>query len=817
MDWNLTLNQMVMDFGWMLASLGLMLVFGAKRLLPTVQNVPSGLPFKMPASRVALFAFALVLTIGCKGIQTSKPVENQGYQDGPLSRYDKQVEQVLSQMSLEEKAGQMTQVTLEMLLQRDGNGKIKLPAAFDPMKLDSALGIYRVGSILNNVGHTMDRPTWHRLLKEIHAYKTPAGRPKLPVLYGVDAIHGANYTVGATLFPQEIGLAATWDPRFAAECGTVTAYETRASGIPWNFSPVLDLGRQPLWSRIFETFGEDVFLAKAMATAIVKGYQGDSLGANSEKVAACLKHFVGYSMPLSGKDRTPAWISDRQLKEYFLPVFQAGIDAGAQTIMINSGEINGIPVHANYDLLTTTLRGKMGFKGFTVSDWEDVKMLHSVHRVAATEREAVKMAVMAGMDMSMVPLQFDFASYLVDLIRKGEVPESRLDEAVRRILTVKFKLGLFEDPLPNLDGFGKFASKEFAEIALNAARESVTLLKNDNAVLPLSKTTHVLVAGPGAHSLNALNGAWTHTWQGEETRFNTAGKSTVYEAMRSIGGPSNVTLLDMSFADSTAPAIATAAAQADVIVLCIGEKPSTEKPGDIVSLDLSQAQQSLVQEAARTGKPIILVLLEGRPRIISAIEPLAKGVVMAYLPGDEGGQAIAEVLYGIVNPSGKLPYTYPRYTGDLIHDDYKTSETRDPQFGNNAIRPQYRFGEGMSYTQFEYSELLVNKTTFGALDSVLISVQVTNTGNRAGKEVVQLYVRDEFASITPSARRLRGFDKVSLQPGESKLVLFMLDRKDLAFVDRDNRWRVEPGDFTVMIGPLSKRFQAAWDWNEGAK
>jgi beta-glucosidase len=755
-----------------------------------------------------------VSVIGCHNLNSSRSAQSGGYHDGPLSPYDKQVEDVLRQMSLEEKAGQMTQVTLEMLLQRDAAGKIKLPAAFDQMKLDSALGIYRVGSILNNVGHTMDRPTWHRLLQEIHAYKTPAGRPALPVLYGVDAIHGANYTVGATLFPQEIGLAATWDPRFAEECGTVTAYETRASGIPWNFSPVLDLGRQPLWSRIFETFGEDVYLARAMARRIVKGYQGEALGADPEKVAACLKHFVGYSMPLTGKDRTPAWISDRQLKEYFLPIFQAGIDAGAQTLMINSGEINGIPVHASYDLLTTTLRGQMGFKGFTVSDWEDVKMLHSIHRVAATEREAVKMAVMAGMDMSMVPLQFDFATYLVDLVRSGDMPESRLDEAVRRILTVKFKLGLFADPLPNLAGYQKFGSKEFADIALNAARESVTLLKNDKAVLPLSKTSRVLVAGPGAHSLNALNGAWTHTWQGEETRFNTPGKATVFEAMRAIGGAGNVSLLDMSFADSTAPAIAQAAAKADVIVLCIGERPSTEKPGDIVSLDLSLPQQLLAQEAARTGKPIVLVLLEGRPRIISGIEPLAQGIVMAYLPGDEGGRAIAEVLYGDVNPSGKLPYTYPRYSGDLTHYDYKTSETKDPQFGTKAIHPQYAFGDGLSYTQFEYSDLLLSKASIGAQDSILISVTVTNTGTREGKEVVQLYVRDEYASVTPSVRRLRGFSKVSLKPGESKLVLFMLGAADLRFVDRDNRWRVEPGDYTAMIGPLSKSFFAAWDWSE---
>lgn len=727
------------------------------------------------------------------------------------AQYDAQIAQLIQQMTLEEKAGQMTQVTLEMLLQRDAAGKIKLPAVFDAMKLDSALRVYRVGSILNNVGHTMDRPTWHRLLREIHAFPVPAGRPALPVLYGVDAIHGANYTVGATLFPQQIGLAATWDTRFAVQCGQVTAYETRASGIPWNFSPVLDIGRQPLWSRIFETFGEDVYLARTMAAAIVRGYQGDSLTANSQKVAACLKHFVGYSMPLSGKDRTPAWIHDRQLREYFLPVFQAGIDAGALTIMINSGEVNGIPIHANHDILTQLLRGEMGFQGFTVSDWEDVKMLHTIHKVAATEREAVKLAVMAGMDMSMVPLQFDFATLLVALVRAGEVPESRLDEAVRRILLVKFKLGLFQDPLPGLDGFAQFGSRAHADQALEAARESVTLLKNQNAVLPLSKTSRVLVAGPGAHSLNALNGGWTHTWQGEETKFNTPGKATVYEAMRAIGGTRNVSLLDMTFADTSAPAIAKAAAKADVIVLCIGERPGTEKPGDILSLDLSQPQQALVQAAARARKPIVLVLLEGRPRIISAVEPLASGILMAYLPGDEGGQAIAEVLYGDVNPSGRLPYTYPRASGDLIHYDYKYSETKDPQFGHNAIQPQFAFGHGLSYTSFSYSDLSLDKTRLAAGEKLRIRVTVTNTGKRAGKETVQLYVRDEYASITPSAKRLRGYTKLSLQPGESKTVEFLIGADDVAFVGQDNRWRVEAGDYTVMVGPLSQKFFAAWD------
>lgn len=768
--------------------------------------------FSQKSIRRDLALSGLVLVgVACVWWYFSTPSGADVYKEGELSHYDAQVDSLVARMRLEEKAGQMTQVTLEMLLARGADGKIKEPFAFNKEKLDSALSYYRVGSILNNVGHTMDRATWHRLLQEIHSYPVPDGRPALPVIYGVDAIHGVNYTMGATLFPQQIGLAATWDTRFAEDCGRVTAYETRASGIPWNFSPVLGLGRQPLWSRIFETFGEDVLLASRMGEAIVRGYQGDTLSADPEKVAACLKHFAGYSMSRTGKDRTPAWIPERQLREYFLPVFQAAIDAGGKTAMINSGEINGIPVHADYELLTRVLRGEMGFRGFTVSDWEDVKFLRSTHRVAATERDAVKMAVMAGMDMSMVPLHFDFADYLVDLVRSGEVPESRLDEAVRRILTVKFQLGLFDDPLPNLNGFEKFGSDEFGKLALDAARESVTLLKNENDILPLDKNSKVLVAGPGAHSLNALNGAWTHTWQGVDTAYNTPGKATVYEALQAAGGAGNVSLVDMDFGDGEAPTLGGAAARADVIVLCVGEMPATEKPGDIHSLDLSMAQQDLVRAASRTGKPVVLVLTQGRPRVISAVEPLADGIVMAYLPGDQGGQAIAEILYGDVNPSGKLPYTYPRFGGDLAHYDYKYTETRDPKFGFKAINPQYAFGHGLSYTEFAYSNLRLSADTVGGPDSLTVTVSLKNTGARAGKEVVQLYVEDAFASVTPSVRRLRGFSKVALDPGQSQDVTFHIHADDLRFIGRDNRWRVEAGDYTIHIGPLAKTFYGSWD------
>ncbi|MCL4105593.1 UNVERIFIED_CONTAM: hypothetical protein GTU68_057468 [Idotea baltica] len=713
-------------------------------------------------------------------------------------------------MTLEEKAGQMTQVTMEALLQKGADGKFVEPFAFNPTLLDSAMRVYRVGSILNNVGHTMDRATWHRLLKEIHAYEVPDGRPALPVLYGIDAIHGVNYTMGATLFPQQIGLAATWQPSFAEDCGRITAYETRASGIPWNFSPVLGLGRQPLWSRIFETFGEDVLLAREMGKSIVKGYQGDSVDTNPVQVAACLKHFAGYSMSRTGKDRTPALIPERQLREYFLPVFQDAIDAGGLTVMINSGDVNGIPVHADYEMLTRVLREEMGFKGFAVSDWEDVIFLHTVHKVASSEREAAKMAIMAGMDMSMVPYKFSFSRDVVDLVRSGELPESRVDEAVRRILTVKFKLGLFDNPLPNLEGYDKFGSPEHQASALNAARESITLLKNENDILPLAKGSRVLVAGPAAHSLNALNGAWTHTWQGVDTSYNTKGVSTIYEAMQEVGGAENVSLLNMAYTDSTTPAIGQAAARADYIVLCVGEMPSTEKPGDIYSLELSEVQKELVRAAARTNKPVVMVMLEGRPRLIADLEPLVDGIVMGYFPGDQGGKALAEVLYGTVNPSGKLPYTYPRFSGDLTHYDYKTSETRDNKFAFNAINPLYTFGHGLSYTDFAYSNLSLSSDSIVGEDSITIQVKVTNAGQRPGKETVQLYLRDDFASVVPSNRRLRGFEKVELQPEESKTISFTLGADDVRFIGRDNNWVVEPGTYQVMIGSESKAFYAGW-------
>ncbi|MBX9850278.1 MAG: glycoside hydrolase family 3 C-terminal domain-containing protein [Cytophagaceae bacterium] len=630
---------------------------------------------------------------------------------------------------------------------------------------------------------------------------------QIPVLYGVDAIHGATYTSNATLFPQELGLAATWNPDFAEKTGSVTAYEIRASAIPWNFSPVLDLGRQPLWSRFFETFGEDPYLATQMGNAIVKGYQGDNIG-HPEKVAACLKHYVGYSFPFTGKDRTPILMPERLLREYYLVPFKEAIDNGAVTVMINSSEINGTPVHANYHILTEILKQELKFEGFAVSDWEDIKMLYNTHKVAATEKEAVMIAVNAGVDMSMVPYDYSFCTYLVELVKEGKVKMERIDDAVRRILRVKAKLGLFENTMYPLDKYPKFGSEEFANYSYQAALESVTLLKNRDSVLPLPKTAKVLVTGPGANSLNYLNGAWTHTWQGVDPRFNTPGKKTTLDAIRDEIGAGNVTYVEgcKVDADTNTSKAVMAARSAQYIIVCLTEAPSTEKPGDIADLNFPEAQLNLVKELSKTGKPIILVLTEARPRIFNKVDTLASGVLMAYLPGNEGGRAIAEILFGDANPSGKLPFTYPRHTGSLCTYDHKFCETKDINFGFKGVNPQYEFGFGLSYTSFKYSDLKISKDTIGKSDTLNISIKVANTGQREGKEVVQIYTKDLYASITPSVKRLKRFSKISLKPGESKTVSFKITPADLAFVNNENKWITEPGQFEVLAGGMIAPF-----------
>ena len=723
------------------------------------------------------------------------------------NKNEEQIEKLISSMTLEEKVGQMTQITLDVISKKDGKGNVIEPHQLDIEKLDTAITKFHVGSILNVGYHTFEKSHWRKIIPEIQNYSIKKGKSAIPTLYGIDAIHGATYTVDATLFPQEIGLAATWNPSLVEKAAAITAYEVRASCIPWNFSPVLDIGRQPLWSRFFETFGEDVYLTKTMGASMIKGYQGDDIS-SPYKVVACLKHYVGYSLPASGKDRSPAWIPDRYLKEYFLPSFEKAIQEGALTVMVNSSEINGIPGHANYHLLTEVLKGELNFKGFAVSDWEDIIMLHTVHHIASSEKEAVKIAILAGIDMSMVPYSYKFSKYLIELVKEGQVPISRIDDAVRRILRVKYQLGLFSKTYYDEGLYSKFGSKEFADVSFQAALESITLLKNENSVLPLSKNSKVLVTGVASNLLNPLNGAWTHTWQGLDTSYNAKNKKTILKAIQDKIGVEKILYVEGTSYDKdiNIDKALAAAKDVDYIIICSGELPATEKPGDIDDLSMNAFQLELIERLAKTGKPIILVMAQGRPRIINSIEKKVAGILLAYLPGNEGGRAIADILYGDYNPNGKLPYTYPRYTGTIVSYDHKYSERRSKTDTYDAYTPQFEFGFGLSYTTFKYSNLVLGKDSVNSNDSISVSITVSNTGKIAGQEVVQLYVRDQFSSITPPIKRLRAFKKITLKAGEGKVVNFKIHPSELSFVDITNTWKLESGFFEAEIGGLKKIF-----------
>lgn len=735
---------------------------------------------------------------------------------GPERDHTRNIEDFLKRMTLEEKVGQMTQLAIGMIVSgRDQDVKI------DPEKLEKAIGKYGVGSILNVSDQALTIDHWHQIIGQIQAAakKTRLG---IPVIYGIDSIHGANYVQGATLFPQEIGMAATWNPELMKRAAEITAIETRAAGLPWSFSPVLDLGRNPLWPRFWETFGEDPYLAKVMGVAFVRGLEGTDVSAD-DRVASSLKHYMGYSVPLTGRDRTPAWIPENYLREYFLPSFEAAVKAGARTIMINSAEINGVPGHVNHHILTDILRTELGFKGLVVSDWEDIKKLVTTWRIAATEKEATRMAIMAGIDMSMVPLDYSFADHLIALVNEGAVPQSRIDEAVRRILRVKFELGLFEKPGPDSALKAKFALPAYREVSLAAARESLTLLKNANNVLPLSKTAKVLVTGPTADSMLSLNNGWSYVWQGSEESLYPKDRPTLRRAIEAKIGAGNVTFVQGTKisrpAGSTSnntptdqeeevdiAAAVKAAQNVDIVVLALGEGTYCETPGNITDLTIGAPQIKLAEALKATGKPIVLVLVEGRPRIINHIVDGVSGILLAYNPSNEGGAAIADVLFGDVNPSGKLPYTYPRTPNGLINYDHKPFETENTAFGNLAFKPQFEFGEGLSYTTFTYSDLSLNKQTISGNEELTVSVTVKNSGQRAGKEAVLVFVGDLVASISPPTKRLRRFAKVSLDSGQSRTLTFKLRSEDLSFIGADNKPTVEPGEFVVNVGGLSQKF-----------
>lgn len=742
----------------------------------------------------------------------------------PARDYGRRIEALISRMTLEEKVGQMTQLEIGMV-STGQDQTIQLDAA----KLEKAILKYGVGSILNVHDQALTIDRWHEIIRQIQE-ASQRSRLKIPVIYGIDSIHGANYVQGSTLFPQEIGMAATWNPALMQRAAEITASETRAAGIPWSFSPVLDIGRQPLWPRFWETFGEDPYLAQVMGVAFVRGLEGDDVASNVH-VASSLKHYMGYSFPLNGRDRTSAWIPENYLREYFLPTFAAAVRAGARTIMVNSAEINGVPGHINRHILTDILHGELGFQGFVVSDWEDIKKLVTQWKVAADEKEATRLSVMAGIDMSMVPSDYSFADHLIALVKEGKVPMSRINEAVGRILRVKFELGLFENAMPDTTLKSVLGTNQSRDVALQAARESMTLLKNENGLLPLNRNRKVLVTGPTANSLISLNNGWTYVWQGSEESLYPKDRPTILQAIegklgknvtyvpgtritRAPASPSNSTPTDVNEEVDIAAA-ARAARDADVIVLCLGEGSYTETPGNITDLALSEVQLRLAEAIQATGKPVVLVLAEGRPRIINRITDKSQAILMAYNPGNEGGTAIADVLFGDYNPSGKLPFTYPRTPNGLVTYDHKLFETEATSYGNMAFNPQFEFGHGLSYTTFAYSNLRLSQKTMQANGTMNVSVTVTNSGQRAGKEAVILYVRDVVASLSPPGKRVKRFAKVYLSPGQSRNLTFTLRRDDLSFIGADNKPTVEPGDFDVMIGNLTDKFTLEAEQRQG--
>jgi beta-glucosidase len=717
-------------------------------------------------------------------------------------------EALLKKMTLDEKVGQMTQVTFAVIAK---GGWGNQDGTVDAAALKKAVIDYKVGSILNTTAHAFSTDTWRQIITQIQD-EAKNTRLKISVVYGLDGIHGQTYTLNSTLFPQSIGMAATRNPELARAVAKVTAKELRASGVRWNFSPVLDIGRQPLWSRFPETYGEDVFIGKTMGAAVIKSYEEDGLK-NPTAVASCLKHYLAYSASRTGKDRTPVYMPEIELREYYLPQFREAVKAGASTLMVNSGEINGEPVHASKYLLTDVLRKELGFQGVIVTDWEDIKRLHERHNVAATPRQAVVMAVNAGIDMSMVPGDFSFYDLLIEAVKKGEVPMSRIDDAVKRILMLKMKLGLFDNPYPESSAAANFGKPEYQTLALDAAHEAMTLLKNKDNVLPLSKNTKVLVAGPSAQSISALNGCWSYTWQGKEEQWYPADSKNILQAITAKVGAANISTTSGKGFDNAANYDATkltaAAANADVIILCLGEDAYAESPGNTRDLALPDDQLALAKAAASTGKPVILVLTEGRPRFITGIEPSMKGILMAYWSGKKTAEAVADVLFGDYNPDGKLPFSYPRSMGEIVLYDRKPTEEVREVFNDNVhsgYDPLFAFGHGLSYTSFTYSDLQLNNTVLTANTKLMVTVTVKNTGNRDGKHAVELYSRDLYASITPCMQRLRAFQKISLKAGETKTLTFTIDKNDLAFVNAQLKTVTEPGEFELMTGGLKVKF-----------
>jgi beta-glucosidase len=748
--------------------------------------------------RAALLGLLVLVCVPLGGQAPPAPADSQAFLDAngrqaPPKVDAAKIQALLAKMTLKEKVGQMTQLEIGMIA--DGGGDA---LTLNPDKLRKAIVEYGVGSILNVKDQALPIAKWREIVAAIQA-EAQNTRLKIPVVYGIDSIHGATYVRGGELFPQPLGMAATWNPDLMLQASHTTAIETRAAGIPWNFSPVLDIGRQPLWPRLWETYGEDVHLATVMGVATIRGYQGSDPSA-VDRVGATLKHYVGYSAPVTGRDRTPAMIPDVMLREIYLPTFAAGVRAGAVSVMVNSGEVNGIPGHVNGYLLKDVLRTELGFDGVVVSDWDDVRKLVNSHHTSATEKDATREAVLAGIDMSMVPSSYSFSDLLLQLAESGAVPKTRIDEAVTRILTMKARLGLFDDPVRGTKAPVEAGSADARQLALTAARESIVLLKNASKTLPLGPGARVLVTGPTADSLLALNNGWTLTWQGDRKDLYPTDRLTVRGALekRLAGHVTYVPGADYAKEIDVAAAKA-AAAQADAVVLCLGELAYAETPGNIDDLELPEAQLRLAREVAAAGKPVILLLLEGRPRLIRRIADLPQAIVLGLNPGYEGGQAIADVLTGQVNPSGRLPITYPREPNLIAPYDHKAFDEQDKNF-----QPQFEFGSGLSYTTFGYSGLSATPADGLLAAPIDVAVTVKNTGAQAGAEVVQLYLSQKAASVTPPVKRLKRFVKIPLAPGESRAITFHLTRDDVTFIGRDGKRTAEPGSFTVMVGGLKQ-------------
>ena len=748
------------------------------------------------------------------------------------AKLEAKVEKTLQKMTLDEKIGQMLELNLDIMGGYDANRVWQL----NETMLDTLISKWKVGSILNAPGtRAATVAQWQEWIQLIQ--KKSMKYIGIPDIYGLDHNHGVTYTQGGTLFPQPINMAASFNTELVRTGAEITAYESRAGNCPWVYNPVVDLGRDPRWPRIWESYGEDAVVNAKMVTAQVKGYQGENPNhIDRFHVGTSTKHYFAYGAPWTGKDRTPAYVSPQMLREKYFEPFRAAAMAGTLTMMVNSGSVNGVPLHASYEYLTKWLKEDLGWDGMLVTDWADINSLYSREHVAKDKKDAIRIAINAGIDMSMDPYSVDFCILLKELVQEGKVPMTRIDDAVRRILRVKYRLNLFDEPNTGGKGYEKFGSDEHAQKALQAAEESIVLLKNDGNLLPLAfSLSHpltpkkILLTGPNANQMRCLMGGWSYTWQGSNAEDLAEKYNTIYEALCNKYGKDNV-ILEQGvtykergrYYEENKPQIeqaVAAASQADVIIACIGENSYTETPGNLTDLWLSENQRNLVKALAKTGKPIVLVLNEGRPRLIADIEPLCKAVVDVLLPGNYGGDALANLLSGDANFSAKMPYTYPREINSLNTYDYKVSEVVGTMAGaydyDAKVSLQWPFGYGLSYTTYEYSNLKVDKPTFTADDVLTVTVDVKNTGNRAGKEAVLLYSSDLVASIVPDNRRLRDFTKVALEPGETKTVTFQLPAKNLAFVGADGRWTLEEGDFLLRVGrltvPTACRETKIWD------